>query len=404
MMATRVLAFVASFILAWGCSYVEIPVKGTNGTDYLIGRSMELGDIANACTYNIELVPRKTGDKLSTPGDRQGKYGYLGVNNIFLDILSYAFEGMNEKGLTVSALEFRQGVYEQPQAGKPDVDMFQLTGFLLNSCDTVNCSLALLETVRVTDSILPSEHRSAGTFGLGLRWAITDVTGRSVVVEYLEANRVVYENTPRVMTNDPDLNWQWRNLNTYSNLSPNFPHQNDFLQVQTAVGPVPKAIGHGWNLFGLPGDSSPPSRFVNLFYLREYAVNVQSNSSRPKSLLRQGSSRPKSGQMAVSVDNAIVLGTDILDRVVIPMGTVAENKQEPFIDAYELTVYDVLKIPTSLRFIIRGHKNSQWREIDLTKLNFTQSMTWAIEDGTFGIKDMTADGTRTAPNADSIQV
>merc|ERR1712232_803731 len=178
--------------------------------------------------------------------------------------------------------------------------------------------------------------------------AITDATGRSVAVEYLDGQRVVYENTPRVMTNDPDMHWQWRNLNTYTNLSPNFPHQNDFLQVQTAVGAVPKAIGHGWNLFGLPGDSSPPSRFVNLFYLREYAVNVLSQKTRQsvrKPSLRHGSSRRMPSTQAVSIDDAIVLGTDLMDRVVIPFGTVAENREEPFLDAYDFTDYDVLKIP-----------------------------------------------------------
>merc|ERR1712014_485836 len=102
-------------------------------------------------------------------------------------------------GLTVSALELRQSVYEPKQTGKTDVDFFSLVGLLLANCDTVNSSLALLEKIRVTDSLFPSDHSKAGTFGLGLHWAITDSTGRSVAVEYLQGQRVVYENTPRVM-------------------------------------------------------------------------------------------------------------------------------------------------------------------------------------------------------------
>ena len=35
---------------------------------------------------------------------------------------------------------------------------------------------------------------------------------------------------------------------------------------------VPMPIGHGYNLLGLPGDGSPPSRFVRAFFLRQFAL------------------------------------------------------------------------------------------------------------------------------------
>lgn len=385
-MSMRLFLPLLCFVGGLGCSYVEIPFDDGSDTNYLTARSMELGNIDNACTYKIAVVPRR-GSVAQHDHNIQGQYGYLGVNNIFLGLISYPFEGMNEKGLTVSALEFRQAVYEAPQTGKADVDMFQVLQQLLANCDTVNSSLAYLATVRVTDSILPSHHKHAGPFGLGLHWAITDTSGRSVAVEYLQGQRVVYENTPRVMTNDPDMHWHWRNLNTYASLSPNFPHQNDVLKVDTEVGAIPRAVGHGWNLFGLPGDSSPPSRFVNLFYLREYAVHVQS-MLRKKTLLRKSQAKAALS----NVDAAIVLGTDILDRVVIPLGTVAENKKELFIDSYDLTDYAILKVPTRRQFIIRAHKNSQWRQINLTKIDFSSARSWPLEDGTYGIKDITSEG------------
>ena len=87
---------------------------------------------------------------------------------------------------------------------------------------------------------------------------------------------MVHENGPRVMTNGPDIQWRWRNLNTRVHLSPSYPYQNDMLQVKTndAVGTVPRPIGHGWNLFGLPGDTTSPSRFIRLFYLRGYSMEA----------------------------------------------------------------------------------------------------------------------------------
>ena len=31
-------------------------------------------------------------------------------------------------------------------------------------------------------------------------------------------------------------------------------------------------MGHGFNTFGLPGDPSPPSRFVKMFFERQIAI------------------------------------------------------------------------------------------------------------------------------------
>ena len=227
----------------------------------------------------------------------------------------------------------------------------------------------------------------------GLHWAIADTSGRSIIVEYLEGQRMVLENHPRVMTNDPDIRWHWRNLNTYVNLNPHYPWQNDILQIKTDadIGAVPRPIGHGWNLFGLPGqasfeddlcsifhpkwarwsnksrmilqrqrwawygllrwsstaqgDSSPPSRFVRLFYLRGYALQ-----SRAMTSFRE----------------AVVLGTGLLNNVFLPVGPVAGNPREPG-DGPELTDYGVLKSCQEKVMLIRGYVNSQWRKIDLKR-------------------------------------
>merc|ERR550514_1922508 len=104
---------------------------------------MELGDIDDAVTYNIAVVPPGAQSNIRGSVKTGGKYGFLAVNSIFLGLLKYPFEGMNEKGLTVSALEFRQGVYQQPKAGQQSVEFLDLVSFLLANSDSVNSSLAL---------------------------------------------------------------------------------------------------------------------------------------------------------------------------------------------------------------------------------------------------------------------
>jgi len=269
---------------------------------------------------------------------------------------------MGEHGLTVSVQTLDESMYEATAASHPttDVKTLELAPKVLASCRDVAEALTYLEA-----------HRVVGLGGpLGVHWAIADALGRSIVLEYLQRRRVVYENTPRVLTNDPPLDWHWRNLNTYVNLSPRFPRENDFMSVDTTVGTVPQAVGHGWNLFGLPGDSSPPSRFALLFYLRGYSMQ----RTAPR-----------------STDDAIVLTTGLLNRVFIPYGSVAENDKLA-IDAPEYTPWAVMKIPTERRFLFRGYRNLRWRQVNLTEVDFDVpargAPAWTVESEALDIDEV----------------
>ena len=223
---------------------------------------MELSNLYGTTSYSIEQVPGSS-----------GSFGYVAPMNHFnfqSTSFKVPFEGMNQEGLTISAHYLAQAVYEDAGEGE-GLNALQLVPSILANCSSVEDAIQLLQRVKVMAPSLGEAN-----FG-GLHWAIADATGRSIILEYLEGQRHILENHPRVMTNDPEIKWHWRNLNTYVNLNPDYPWQNDFLQVNVTddIGPVPRPIGHGWNLFGLPGDSSPPSRFVRLFYLRGYALTAR---------------------------------------------------------------------------------------------------------------------------------
>jgi len=296
-------------------------------------------------------------------GQGGGKYGFVGVDCFqYLGFLNFTAEGMNEMGLTVSAQTLVESEYEALNVTDPAVDVisFEVVPRVLAFCRDVGEALVYLEA-----------HRVVGPGGeAGGHWALADAAGRSVVVEYLQGRRVVYENTPRVLTNGPSLDWHWRNLNTYVSLSPHYPHENDFLSVGTSVGAVPRPIGHGWNLFGLPGDSSSPSRFAQLFYLRGYSM-------------RKAAPR--------STDDAIVLATGILNRVFIPFGTVAADEKN-LNESPEYTPWAVLKIPAERRFLFRGYRDLVWRQVNLSAVDFGvpagDAVAWPIERGSLGIEDV----------------
>jgi choloylglycine hydrolase len=93
-------------------------------------------------------------------------------------------------------------------------------------------------------------------------------TAGHVVVESIGGALRVHVNSVGVATNDPPYDWHETNLNNYANLSPRWPTATD-IEVETEVGTVPQAGGHGYNLLGIPGDYSPSARFVRLFFLKQ---------------------------------------------------------------------------------------------------------------------------------------
>lgn len=339
---------------ATSCSYVEIPVRDSNaanGTKYVIGRTNELGHIFNAEKYSVKVHAR-----------RESRHGYVSVEASLPNPLdaSLAFDGMNEAGLSIGAQTLRESEYEGVSFLEGDVLAQRLVPEVLQRCKDIDEVLGFLSTRRVV-----------GPGGaVGLHWAIADASGRSIVVEYLHGKRVVWENAPRVMTNDPPMDFHWRNLNLHVNLNPKNPHQNDFLSVHTSVGTVPRTVGHGSNLAGMPGDGSPASRYVQLFYWRGYAT-----------LMRP----PK------TTSDGIVLATGLLNKVFIPYGIFgAADKDESMVESSEYTPVGIIKIPFEKRLLFRGYQNQQWRQVDMNRLDFSRSLEWPIEDGTLGIQDVTS--------------
>ena len=358
--------------VSWGCSYVEIAYPDSGKTSYLIPRTMELWDLFNTTKYSIDAVPRGGGNKL----------GWLAPMNIFHFPPSYQplkcpFEGMNEAGLTVSALYLAQSVYEQPEPGKRAIPVLELVPAILANCSTVDEAVKMLEAVNVVTERNP-HFPDAVLKTATLHWAIADPSGRSIIVEYIQGQRMIHENTLRVMTNDPDIKWHWRNLNTRIHLSPSFPYQNEFMQVKAddEVGVVPRAMGHGYNLVGLPGDTTSPSRFIRLFYLRGYSMEAMPIKS---------------------FDDAVVLGTGLLNNVWIPFGPAAKDPRAGPSDGAEFTDYGVLKAPKEKVYLIRAYRNTQWRKVDLKRLDFSKGYTWPLEDGSLGIVDITDAGKITTP-------
>lgn len=89
-----------------------------------------------------------------------------------------------------------------------------------------------------------------------VHWRIGEPSGRQVVLEIVGGVPHFYENEVGVLTNAPGFEWQLTNLNNYVNLYPGdaSPRKLSGIMLQPTGG--------NSGFLGIPGDDTPPSRFV----------------------------------------------------------------------------------------------------------------------------------------------
>jgi choloylglycine hydrolase len=83
-----------------------------------------------------------------------------------------------------------------------------------------------------------------------------DTSGDSAVIEWSAGEMWVQPNPIGVVTNGPYLDWHVTNLRNHLNLAGVNPKGREIDGVEL------DPIGQGFGMVGLPGDSSPPSRFL----------------------------------------------------------------------------------------------------------------------------------------------
>ena len=96
-------------------------------------------------------------------------------------------------------------------------------------------------------------------------FSVQDKTGDGIVIEYTEKGRQVYNNTLGVLTNSPPYDFQMLNIRNYLELS---KYNREPLKLGQDTFP---ATGEGSGLLGMPGDLTPPSRFVRVAAFKNFA-------------------------------------------------------------------------------------------------------------------------------------
>ncbi|MDD2752271.1 MAG: linear amide C-N hydrolase, partial [Candidatus Omnitrophica bacterium] len=156
----------------------------------------------------------------------------------------------------------------------------------------------------------------------------------NLAIEFIEGEVQVHDNPVGVMTNRPDFGWQINNLRNYINLDAH--DKKD--RVLNGLKIEPTGVGSG--MLGLPGDWTPPSRFVRLAYSLDAALPAK------------------------NAKEAVNLAEHLLNSVDIPKGAIKENPA-PFITLEGNAEWVVIKDLTNLDLYYKTYNNTSWKKVDL---------------------------------------
>ncbi len=237
-----------------------ITLKSRNG-DVVVARTM---DWSREEMDNMYVVaPRgHTARSLLPDGTTNGMqftsiYGYVGLG---MEMPEFIVDGMNEAGLSAALFYFPgygQYVEYNPEYNTTTLSDLQVVSWILSQFSTIDQIQNAIKNIRVvhTDPRADTVH-----------WRITDATGRQVVMEIINGVPQFYDSKLGVLTNAPGYQWHLQNLNNYVNLKPGPAGP-------TALGPLTlRAFGAGSGFLGLPGDMTPPSRFVRAAFFQSDSI------------------------------------------------------------------------------------------------------------------------------------
>jgi len=349
-----VIFLVLTVNLSFACT--DFQVKAEDGT-VVIGRSMEFPVDLHS---NVIIVPR--GEKFISINDKgiegifwTNKYGFLGVDAY--NLKNCYVDGFNEKGLSFDALMFVGAEYQPAEQGK-FVTINNLGSWIMGNFATVEEVKEAISKINVAGNIL----KEAGG-DIYCHVAVHDAAGKNLVIEFIGGQVKVYDNPLGVMTNRPDFEWQLTNLRNYINLDAH--DKTDKLLNGLKLDPT----GVGSGMLGLPGDWTPPSRFVRVAYSLDAALPVKDAAE------------------------AVNLTEHLLNMVDIPKGVIKENPA-PLVHMEGYAQWIVIKDLTNLILYYRTYENTALKMVDLKKFKLepgTILKSIVIEDKQQKVIDVTGD-------------
>ena len=294
----------------------------------------------------VRILPRGERWCSDAPGGKKGigwtsRYGFIAVDmgGRLVDPLDRGenlADGLNEKGLSFGWLSLPDFTEYQDRAAAAEPEKAIAH---LDLCPWVLGNFATVDEVKTAIAGVHVWGKPIGPVNLimPLHASVHDASGRSIVVEFTREGPKVYDNLPGVLTNAPTFDWHLINVRNFLNL-----------KAMTA-GPVRvdasvlSPIGSGSGLLGIPGDWTPPSRFVRVAAMRHFAMEP------------------------VDAEGGVTLAEHLLGSVTIPRGLELVQGEGPV--RANFTRWSVIKDLRNRVLYFRGYDSHTFRAISLSKLD-----------------------------------
>ena len=331
-----------------------LTVKAQDGT-LVRARTMEFGA---ALQSDIIVVPRgyhfAAAEGAPEAIQWNGKFAFVATNPLGMPS---AVDGVNEKGLSGGIFYFPgYASFPEPNATKTSLGPWDAITYALSLASTAEEAAQLVIQAGVSSFVVSQWGITPPT-----HYVFTDATGSSVVLEFTAAGPHVFSNPLGVITNAPTYNWHMTNLSNFVGLTELSPAPEKVGSI------VVNTFGQGAGMRGLPGDFTPPSRFV-----RAVAFSATALPS-------------------ATAEDAILTAFHLLNNFDIPKGSTRSmgNGKE----TAEYTEWTSASDMTHRRFYVRTYKDSGIRMVDLMRCNLDAKDIITIKlDQVEKISDLTPGG------------
>lgn len=324
----------ACFQSALACT--DFRITANDGT-VLITRTLEF---AMDLKSNLRSSPRERNFAATAPNGKAGmtwksKYGYVYLDGLDQD---FAIDGLNEQGLSFEYLYLpNETQYQTVPEGQEAHAISQLNfgDWVLGNFKSVDEVKAALPNILVYAQAVAAADNTV----FPLHAAIYDHSGKGIVVEFVKGKINVHDNQIGVMTNSPTYDWHITNLRNYVNMSPINPKPVFVKGIEFV------ATGQGAGMKGLPGDISPPSRFVKMAIMLQTVVP------------------------SADITAALNTAQHVINNVDIPLGFVREAQTGDIVNEY--TQWTLFKDLSHKTFYYKTYDDTSVRMVTLADVDFS---------------------------------
>lgn len=321
-----------SALPAPACTSVQL--SAADGSS-VVARTMDYNPLA--MKFKVAFTPRGKKIQSTNPDGAPGlsyttKYSSVGLPPI--GSVTTPTDAMNEKGLTLAVQQLNSAYYATsvPLEKKPAaLSSFDVPLWLISQFATVEEVKANLGKVAIWTKEQPPIHLvlfDAAGKGIVIEWVKEVTSGASVMN--------VYDNKVGVVTNDPTFDWHLTNLRNYVQTTSASSHEKQFGALTVTV----PNMGNG--SFGVPGDMTPPSRFVRMAVQRS-TVTTPANAAA-----------------------ALFRVSHIINTVDVALGTVKDTSAATSLD--DVTIWTSLRDSKNGAYYVRTSDDMNFFKVDCTQL------------------------------------